>query len=274
MSSILRALKKLDEETRSQEGLAGIPKIEVDHMVTRHPQSTFRKVIFITVPVLVLMVAVWVMFNSRPEKQPEKPKLPVATTQKPESSKAHAPASEQKKTTPDASPQSSTQSQPAVPAQPAAIGEEETAPPPPPEAPKDEPVQTGPSGPAPAGRQKSGSRIAYKRDADGRKIMMPSRTGLNDGRSRPSPFPVPQRSPQSAQTAQTSTAAQNPPKVRPQFTLEGILWSQNVKRRVALINDKYLKEGDTIKGVTILRIERKLVTLKSGDDTWSIRLKR
>jgi len=62
-------------------------------------------------------------------------------------------------------------------------------------------------------------------------------------------------------------------KKHPQLILNGILWSDNPARRVALINDRYLKEGDEIKGVSVIRIEKKTVTLQSGQETWTIRLK-
>ena len=63
-------------------------------------------------------------------------------------------------------------------------------------------------------------------------------------------------------------------KKHPQLTLNGILWADNAARRVALINDRYLKEGDEIKGASIIHIEKKAVTLQSGEETWTIRLKK
>ncbi len=61
---------------------------------------------------------------------------------------------------------------------------------------------------------------------------------------------------------------------RPEFILNGILWSAKADRRVALINDRYLKEGDTIEGVLVVRIEKAVVILKSGQETWTLRVKR
>jgi len=63
-------------------------------------------------------------------------------------------------------------------------------------------------------------------------------------------------------------------KPRPEMTLNGILWSDNVERRVALINNRYMREGDTIDGVTLVKIEKKAVTLQSGDYKWTIPVKR
>lgn len=54
--------------------------------------------------------------------------------------------------------------------------------------------------------------------------------------------------------------------------LTGIVWSEMPERRLALINDKYLKEGDKIKGAEIIRIEKDGITLQAGTKTWTIGL--
>lgn len=60
---------------------------------------------------------------------------------------------------------------------------------------------------------------------------------------------------------------------RPEFILNGVLWSAIPGKRVALINDRYLKEGENIKGVSIIQIGKKAVILQSGEEKWTIRLK-
>jgi hypothetical protein len=60
----------------------------------------------------------------------------------------------------------------------------------------------------------------------------------------------------------------------PGFILNGILWSANADRRVALINDRYLKEGDSIDGVLVVKIEKAAVILQSGEETWTLRVKK
>jgi len=65
------------------------------------------------------------------------------------------------------------------------------------------------------------------------------------------------------------------PTEHPEFILNGVLWSDNPERRVALINDRYLKEGDdVIEGVTVVKIERKAVTLQSGEKKWTLSVKK
>jgi len=60
----------------------------------------------------------------------------------------------------------------------------------------------------------------------------------------------------------------------PEFILTGILWSDIPGRRVALINNRYLREGEKINGVSVIQIKRKEVTLQSGEEKWVIRVKK
>jgi hypothetical protein len=61
----------------------------------------------------------------------------------------------------------------------------------------------------------------------------------------------------------------------PDFSLNGVLWSDKRERRVALINDRYLKEGEEIvRGVVVFKIDKKAVTLKAGEEQWTIKVKK
>ncbi len=60
----------------------------------------------------------------------------------------------------------------------------------------------------------------------------------------------------------------------PALSLAGILWSEVPERRLALINSRYLKEGEKINGVTLIRIGEKEVTFQSGEETWTVELER
>jgi hypothetical protein len=60
----------------------------------------------------------------------------------------------------------------------------------------------------------------------------------------------------------------------PLLILNGTLWSETPERRVALINDRYLKEGDDLNGVTILQIAKNSVTLQRGQEKWTIWVKK
>lgn len=61
---------------------------------------------------------------------------------------------------------------------------------------------------------------------------------------------------------------------RPDFVLDGIIWSTEPGRRLASINDRYLKEGDVVNGVTVVRIDKTEVTLQLNEDKWTIHLKK
>jgi hypothetical protein len=64
------------------------------------------------------------------------------------------------------------------------------------------------------------------------------------------------------------------PTPHPEFVLNGILWSDNPDRRVVLINDRYLKEGEVIDGVSVVKIERQSVILQSGEEKWTLMVKK
>lgn len=57
----------------------------------------------------------------------------------------------------------------------------------------------------------------------------------------------------------------------PELLLKGILWSGLSERRVAIINGRYLKEGEKIKGATIVKIGKNTVTLELGTETWVLK---
>jgi len=60
----------------------------------------------------------------------------------------------------------------------------------------------------------------------------------------------------------------------PELILNGVLWSDKPGRRVALINDRYLKEGDSIDGVLVVKIGKDAVTLQFGEVTWTLTVKK
>jgi len=60
----------------------------------------------------------------------------------------------------------------------------------------------------------------------------------------------------------------------PEFILNGILWSHIPVKRLALINGRYLKEGDVTNGISVIKIGKKSVILQSGEEEWTIRLQK
>jgi hypothetical protein len=197
LSSILRALKKLDEEAMSRESQPGEPKIKMSRMVNRRTKASrvINRSLSISLALLLLVIAGWMIINSNvkppppvPEKQGEKPpqQAPAVKMESPKESIPPAITTE--------------------PSKPAA-----------------EPELSERGGPA---QETSDQKVLVKETK------------------------------------------------HPELILNGILWSDIPGRRVALINNRYLKEGDKIKGASVIQIREKTVTLQAGEEKWTIRLKK
>jgi type II secretory pathway component PulC len=57
------------------------------------------------------------------------------------------------------------------------------------------------------------------------------------------------------------------------FKLEALVWSTNPESRFAVISGQIVKVGQSIRGASVTEIERDYVALKSGDQTWQLRIK-
>ena len=213
MSSILRALKKLDEESMSQEGEehAGEQKKKMRRMVYRRARTPrlFNRFIFVLSAFLLLGAAFLIFMNLKGK--------PSITEEQDTAAKMSADALEK---------------------QPPGLKKELKKEPAKESTPQSMAVEQSNSSTIPAAPVITGETIAQKT------IDQKERESVKQNK-------------------------------HPDFILNGVLWSDTPARRVALINDRYLKEGDEIDGgVSIIRIEKKSVTLKSGEETWTIRLKR
>ncbi len=204
MSSILRALKKLDEDSVSRENQPGEQKVKMKHMVHR-PTKTSRvvtRVLFVSVVFLLVVTAVLIR-GWYPRRAKEQPPQPVVE---------HTPP-----------PGKSLQVQPGEERPPQPVGERPVTP-------------------------ESKLRQSVERLEKRMEKVPPLKTGENKGLVKSTP--------------------------KPGIKLEGILWSQEAARRLALINDRYFKEGDKIEGASITEIGKKEVTFQLGDEKWTIRLKK
>jgi hypothetical protein len=56
------------------------------------------------------------------------------------------------------------------------------------------------------------------------------------------------------------------------FKLEALVWSTDPGSRFAVINGQIVKAGQSIQGASVAEIERDYVALKSGDQTWRLRI--
>jgi hypothetical protein len=56
------------------------------------------------------------------------------------------------------------------------------------------------------------------------------------------------------------------------FKLEALVWSTNPESRFAVISGQIVKVGQSIRGASVTEIERDYVALKSGEQTWRLRI--
>ena len=225
MSSILRALKKLDEDAMSGEGQTDEQKIKMRQMVhrrTRAPRA-INRFLFILLSILLVGTAALIMVNSNREssitKKQEAPPQKSPVTQLPEQS---SPLKKEIKKEPV----------------------KESKPP----TVKDE-------------QQKSSTKPAVSKKeppSQPAKVEEPTRSSVGK-------VIIPKTNQRKEVIKENKQS---------EFVLNGVLWSDKPVRRVALINDRYLKEGDEINGVLVVKIEKKAVTLQSGEEKWIIRVKK
>jgi hypothetical protein len=243
LSSILRALKKLDEDAASPESQGEKHQKMMRKVVHRRTRPSLAKNrLFFIVPVLVLVIGVvWIVLNSKQEPLLEK-KVDARLPQKDQ---------------PVQPLQSAHPAQPDQPGKQVPVVKQDLN-----ETKREKkqvlqkelkPVEPSIKPQMPVNQPPTQPVTEQKKASSGWKVLSPIRA------LKPKP------------SGGLSSKAQAG---KIQLVLDGILWSSIPARRVALINDRYLKEGDKIKGVTVVKIEREKVTLRSGQETWTLQLKK
>lgn len=232
MSSILRALKKLDEHSISRESETSEQKQKINmiRVVTRRTRSprVTNRILFIVLAVVLVGAAAWILLNSiNANNEPPMTKKQDDTPNKPALTHFPQQVPTIKK---DLRKNSPGELKP-----PAASGENL----------KSSTDQAFPVSGQPA--QPDTSRV--------KETIQPAADQMLAN----------QKNDQEKLIKQTAPL---------EFILKGVLWSDNPKRRVALINDRYLKEGDVINEVLVVKIERKAVILQSGDQKWTLSVKK
>lgn len=232
MSSILKALKKLDEDSMPREPGAGEQKqeIKMKQMVTRRTRvpRVINRMLFIVLVVLLAGMAALIFMNS------------ITSSRKPPVTKK----------------QDDTTKQPALT-----------------HLPQQAPTLTKDL------QKKSPGQLKPPAASD--ELPKPSTKASFPVNGQPA-YPDTSRAGEAIQSAadqKFATQTNNQEQlieqtVPPGLILNGVLWSDNPERRVALINDRYLKEGDVIEGVSVVRIERKAVILRSGKKKWTLNVKK
>ena len=247
MSSILRALKKVEQEAASGRQPAGEKPEAAAVGGEAPPKRASRR--FRTVGTLILAAAILVFSGVYFSRAPQEPSVAVVDAEPEKSAEKPVetpggPAPRPKE--PDPGLSGKPAEVPAVPA-PAAASAPETAVDPPP----------APVMPATAQEQLPPPTILPEADAT---------TVLDD---RTVPPPAPQSSPPPPQTSKPAPEA--PPASRPALTLEGIVWSDAPQDRMAIINGKMVHEGDVIEGVRIRSIREDDVEVSANGERWTVR---
>lgn len=233
MSSILKALKKLDEDSLSREPGTGEQKqkIKMKQMVTRRTRSprVTNRILFIVLAVLLVSVAAWIFINSiNSNIEPTIIKKQDDTLKKPALTHLPQQAPSLKKDLQKESPGESIL--------PAATREQ----------------------------LESSTTPAF---SDSGRTVQPDTSRVEE--------PVQPAADQKLANQTNEKEQLIKQTEHPEFILNGVLWSDNPERRVALINDRYLKEGDdVIEGVSVVKIERKSVILQSGEKKWTLKVKK
>lgn len=129
------------------------------------------------------------------------------------------------------------------------------------------PINIGPRAPA---LEKLSPRESQPEKLSSEPTKSPAGAPASNG----SQVPRPANAEEPIQPVDDKTVDRETKAKHPVLKLTGILWSEIPGRRLALINSRYLKEGEKINGVALIRIEEREVTFQSGSETWTIELER
>ncbi len=228
MSSILKALKKLEDEfTRSGERISLPQKLGTKKTIRRWEITSgrFTPFLWIFLGVIVFAVVGWIFIYLQQPADRE-----ATTTAAPPEP---VPVAAKKVAAPDSA---------IKPNRPVRV--------PPRQAATSEPVRPA-------------EKTTTKRKA--------SRPLVKKSKKYSSRKPVP---PRRRQTAVNANAIPNPnagiPILASGLMLQAISWSKEPKDRIAVINDNVVREGSTIDGYSITRIDKDEVVVRKGLDEWKL----
>lgn len=249
MSSILNSLKKLENELTEQSKIQFRPQ-------KRHTQKAghqglkstwfFNKHFFVIFAVIILSVGTWFILNGKHRKN--RPALVADTQIKPEKTAGFA---EQKPSGPDLPPKKMSDNK---------------------DAEKSEPITKKPktpSIPAPHPRKKAPALVAKTR-------IKPER--LLTPHEEKAPIPDSTRKKTATKknikkyepNTSTKRSAAIPVKQdsESRLRLQAIAWSSDPKDRMVVINDRIIREGESVEGVFVTHIGKDEVIFRKGSEEW------
>ncbi len=238
MSSILKALKKLEEETEIKEESAGW----IDPVQTKRDAASYdRKGLKIKLAVFISIIAVCFILGFREMRR--------LSTQL---SAAPPPAQELNKKTPrhpepkeEAAPLAITTASMAADAlEPSKPAVESVSPAPEPIKPIPEPEKVANTLPM---IPKESNSLPVAATETGKK---PGNQAMVEERTQPV----------KTEPVQMEDA---------RLTLQAIVWSEKPSDRFAIVNERIVREGDAVDGISILLIEKSAIRFKEGTKEWS-----
>ena len=246
MSSILKALKKLENTYPEQnDSLFRSQKIRLLKTTPRSAKGfwSFTKWFFIIFTVLALSAGGWLILSRKPKEKP----LDWVAKKK----------TEPQKSTSLPGKTSSTFNLPEKEAPASRLIE------------KSDPIKTV--------EKKSGfARKPKTPDLELKKEITPTEPRRLSGKKTPGPVLAPKKMPATEikkefeQKTRPEPFAELPVKQANETSLElqAIAWSDDTNRRIAVINGRILREGGSIEGVSIVRINQDDVVFKKGGEAW------
>lgn len=227
MSSILKALKKLEEETEESEDPSGwMDPVQAKRKAVAGDKKALqtRLTIFGCVIALCFVLGYWGMRGPAAELTAAPPRQPRV----------------QKKTAPNRSHQPSAASNPA-----SAVSTE-----------SGKPFESVMSVPAMAQRQdKAADPVATK----------PQESPVTS-----SPGPEIRKEDGNPPQEHTPVSKTDPPQLLDdkRITLQAIVWSEKPSDRFAIVNERIVREGDSLDDITILMIEKSAIRFKHAGKEW------
>ena len=278
MSSILKALKKIEENSPSPEPHPSLPKpIDTKQLIDSNTKNRRRRRRFLYISLVLLLIAgtTALLFNQRQMLIAKV--LSVMSSESPTAGEASnadsANVHRAKVPTPSAKPVQKPPSatrQPRKPIKKTMLGSAEkkiqattrsgkqrpiSGPPPPPKSPRSRTPQAVQNSkikrPLKKASASPGSQ-SVKRPAAGKK-------------SRPI-APVTR----TKQPAQTSTRTAYRPIEDDKLKLQALAWSDDAARRMAVINGRIVHEGDSVDGYQVLKIREEDVIVNKSGKSWSL----
>ena len=275
MSSILKALKRIEGESPPPQSFPSLPgSVDPKQAVSSNAKRRwlFRRLITVSLILLVIVAAAILIYHQRQfiaaklfsaESPAAKPQKEGSPGEKPNIFKAKIPhtSSKQIKRKPGPSRLAKHRTKTAAPGQNTKVSREDVNPQRPAVAVDRQPPKTMP---AIASKQPQSGITGHKpaRKQPSRQKFRPSKKSIAGKRAA---------SPKSATGVQKPRKAKTYAKLNDsKLKLQALAWSSDAARRMAVIDGRIVREGESVDGYQIDQIRREDVIVSDGRQSWSL----